>query len=92
MPWAWPKKKILVTLKLVLSFFLGHINGMWKLLGQGSNSSHSSDNKESLTARPPGNSTKLVFSFHPHKKVTNTFEEIFFNARFLFKTIFSENY
>jgi len=37
-------------------FFFGHTHGMWKLPGQESNPRHSSDNTNSITARPPGNS------------------------------------
>ena len=34
---------------------------MWKFPGQELNQSHSSDNAKSLTARPPGNSPKILF-------------------------------
>ena len=41
---------------------VGHAWGMWKFLGQGSNPSHSSsDNAKSLTTRPPGNSSTILF-------------------------------
>lgn len=49
-------------------FLIGCIQGMWKLLGQGSNLSHSSnpshsgDNAGSLTPRPPGNWQGYFFS------------------------------
>ena len=35
--------------------------GMWKFPGQGLNSSHSSDNANSLTPRPPGNFLRPSF-------------------------------
>ena len=45
------------------SFFFfgggGYTRGMQKFLGQGSNPSYSSDNAESLTTRPPRNSTSF---------------------------------
>ena len=41
--------------------FFGHAWGMQKFLGLGLNPSHSSDNAESLTARPPGNSPMVFF-------------------------------
>ena len=36
--------------------FFGHLWGIWKFLGQGSNPQHSADNARSLTVRPSGNS------------------------------------
>ena len=45
----------------LLGFFFGggHTHDMQKFPGQGSNPSHSSDNTESLTTRPPGNSLNV---------------------------------
>jgi len=42
-------------------FFFGYTCGMQKFPGQGLNLSHSSDNTESLTPRPPGNSCPILF-------------------------------
>ena len=42
--------------------FFGYSHGMKKFLGQGLNLSHSSDNAESLSIRPPGNS-RVLFCF-----------------------------
>ena len=62
---------------------------MQKFPGQGANPSHSSDNTESLTARPPGNShTKLfkkIYFFH----ISNSFSGIVFKILFMFLKIFS---
>ena len=44
-------------------FVFGHAHIMWKFLGQGSNSCHSSNNARSLKARPPRTSWKLLFCF-----------------------------
>lgn len=52
----------------IFFFLIGCIQGKWKLLGQGSNLSHSSnpshsgDNAGSLTPRPPGNWQGYFFS------------------------------
>ena len=43
----------------VCFFYFSH--SMWKFSGKGLNPSHSSDNTESLTARPPGNSSMSLF-------------------------------
>ena len=48
---------------LLFFFFYGHTFSMWKFPGQGSNLSHSSDNTESLTTTPPGNSYPASFFF-----------------------------
>ena len=45
--------------RLLNGFCFGHTHGMHKFLSQGSNQSHSSDNAESLTARPPENSLNV---------------------------------
>ena len=45
------------------TFFLAVPNGMQKFLGQGLNPCHSSDNAESLAARPLGNSGRWYFRF-----------------------------
>ena len=47
---------------LIYVFSFGHAYGMQKFPGQGLNPSHRSDNAESLTTRPPGNSLSLVFN------------------------------
>jgi len=44
--------------KAVSFFFLGNAHSMGKFPGQGSNLSHSSNNAETLTSRPPKNSKK----------------------------------
>lgn len=44
--------------KILQRIVFGHIRGMWKSLGQGSNPRHSCDNARALTARPPGHSKK----------------------------------
>lgn len=51
----------------------GSQTGMWKLLGQGLNLHHRSDNTESLTGRLPGNSKMhfLNFSVLISNMVTN---------------------
>ena len=58
----------------LLFFFFGCTCGMWKFLGQGLNLSHGSDNAESLTARPPGNSLNLLlcFTWIPQKNLRMT--------------------
>ena len=59
-PWGGQKrKKKTKTKQWLLSFFFFFFDcacNMWKFLGQGLNASYSSDNTESLTTRPPGNS------------------------------------
>ena len=60
------KKKILISeaelfghmiiLFLVVHFCFGHAHGIWKFTGQRSHLGHSSDNTESVTAKPPENS------------------------------------
>ena len=47
----------------LLLFIFWPCHGMQKFPGQGSNWSHSSDNAEFLTARPPGNSQSSCFNF-----------------------------
>ena len=44
------------------NLFFGRTCGIWKFPGQGWNLHHSSDNIESLTAPPPGNSQTWDFS------------------------------
>ena len=71
--------------KVLVSFFrlfLARTHGMWQFLSQGSNlhpssdPSHSSDNAESLTARPPGNSRILVsYLWKLKKKKTNKLKD-----------------
>jgi len=64
----------------VLSLFLflfvfGHTCGTQNFPGQGLNLHHSSDNARSLTARPPGNSTKclsFIVKIFKHKSFENT--------------------
>ena len=51
----------LFSLSLSLFFFF-FASGMWKFPGQGLNSSHSSDNTESLTTRPSEHSWSNDFS------------------------------
>lgn len=53
---------ILVYFFFVL--FFGHLQGMRKFLGQRLNWSHNSDNTESLTSRPPGNSLAVFLKLH----------------------------
>ena len=56
------EKKCLIKFLINYFFFFDLLWGMWKFLGEGSNSSHgsdpshSSDNTKSLPAEPPGNS------------------------------------
>lgn len=47
----WVNNIVFVLFCFVLG--QGWVLGMWKFPGQGSNTSHSSDNSESLTTRPP---------------------------------------
>ena len=53
----------------LILFFFGCTRGMWKFVGQESNPnhssdlSHSSDNAESLTTEPPGNSWRFIDLF-----------------------------
>lgn len=55
--------QLLPLLFFCLIFFcFGHAYSIHKFPGQGWNLSHKSDNTESLTARPPGNSTSFLFS------------------------------
>ena len=70
MLWAQPKKKFqglasvnehFILFLFCFVLFFGHTLGMWKFLAQGSNPSHSSDIAQSLTTRPPGNSSNLGF-------------------------------
>ena len=44
----------LTELLLFFVFVFGHTRDIWKFPGQGSNLNQSSENDESLTARPPG--------------------------------------
>ena len=73
MLWVQPKKKKKKKKKLLMSpplimtdcilgsfVCFGPAHGMWKFPGQGLNLNHSSDNAESLTARPSENSRILI--------------------------------
>ena len=68
----------------VCLFVFGQTHGMWKFLGQGlklshsSNPSHSSDNAESLTVRPPGNSKQNFLNLQVLLKVFHSLELYFF--------------
>ena len=55
--------KLMISKVQMLFFFFGHTCSMQMFLGQGSNLSHSSDNAESLTARPPENSQFNLLTF-----------------------------
>ena len=56
-------------------FFFFFFFAMWKFPGQGSNLSQSSDNTESLTTRPPGNSQIILFKAHMSFKILGGIEE-----------------
>ena len=55
-----PSSEFEVKSRCDFFLFFGHAYGMLKFLGWGSNLSLSSDNAESWTARPPGNSSLTV--------------------------------
>ena len=62
---AAPWRELLLFVLFLFCFVLGHTCGMRKFPVQGSNLSHSSDNAEPLTARPPGNACVLFDHSHP---------------------------
>ena len=47
----------------ILFCLFGHAHSMWKFPGQGWNPSYSSEDAESLTTRPPGNSPNYILNW-----------------------------
>ena len=74
---AWQEQIQIFSRGLYLFHFihlsLGCACGMRKFLGQGLNPCHGSNNAESLTTRPPGNSRRTVFQNLPEIIPTGKF-------------------
>ena len=79
-----PKDMHTQIIDLFLGFLFvcfGHTHAIWKFMGQGSKLSHSSDNAESLTTMPPGNS-------HDRSVIYPTFIRIYYINLYKHNTLY----